>query len=110
MCGSGEGQAQRLPPACARNRAAAVGDDGQEPGPEAFFASQAGEVSPGPECRLLDRVARLLPIPEHDDCQPVGGFQHWSDERVESGLITGHRLAAETGLGMYWGCAHHLTV
>ena len=105
-CGVGDGWAvERLEldlegPGAATAQGVDAGTDEQamEPPVELVRIAQAGQASPRPDVRLLDRVGGQLPIPED---QPPGCVQPCgarADELGEGVMIASHRPFHESSL------------
>ena len=82
----------------ARDVEAGVDGQAMEPGIEPVGVAQARQVSPCPEERLLDRVARELRVPEDEPGRRVQPREGQVDERGEGVMIALPRSLDETSL------------
>ena len=71
------------------SREVETGIDGQlaKPGIEPVRVTQTGQVAPGPDEGVLDRVACELRVPEDETGGCVQPSQHWVDEQGEGVMI-----------------------
>ena len=62
-------------------------DDPVDPGVEALRVTQARQVTPGPDGRFLDRVARELRVPEDESSDPVQPRDAHAEQAREGVMI-----------------------
>src|SRR5215472_2106893 len=75
------------PPAAAAQGPALVGNDGEEPGPDATPGPKRGEPPPRLEHRVLHCVLGVLPALKHGNCQPEGIRHVGCEEVLESQAV-----------------------
>ncbi len=85
------GHADRAEPPRPSHVAAAVGDDGEEPGAEVRAVAKLRKFAPGLGDGVLGGVFRLIPTAQNRECEAQTGFDVRPDEQLELAFVGGGR-------------------